>query len=147
MSLACWGQDASDFLADCWKEKAIISCHFRARKCSTITPERSNPRSVSLSRPPWNKFPNWHCWGKGWKRRETNSPTESGMKACELQVNSGLNIMRQARDGPGLLSVGGPIETKQDFFPGFSRTVCMFPKRICSISVGLLVYVCGNVHR
>lgn len=58
---ACWGQDTPDFLSDCWKEKAIISCHFAVRKCSTITPERSNPRSVSLLLPPWNKRLKWHC--------------------------------------------------------------------------------------
>lgn len=65
---ACWGQDIPDFLADCWKEKAIISCHFRARKCSTITPEHNNPQSVSLLRPPGNKCLNWHCWKRRLKK-------------------------------------------------------------------------------
>lgn len=126
---AGWGQDTPDFLADRWKEIAMISCHFRARKCSTIRLERSNPQSVSLLLPPWNKSLNRCHWKPRLENRETNSLTVSGLKACELQVNSGLIIIRQARDGLAYYQWEGQMRPNRIFFPGFSRACVHVSKK------------------
>lgn len=133
---AGWGQDTPDFLADCWKEIAMISCHFRARKCSTIRPERSNPQSVSLLLPPWNKSLNRCHWKPRLAGKEGRQIAWQWVDWKHVNCRWTLDWLSYARQEMGWPTISGRAKWDQTgfLFPGFSRAACMFPKRICSIS-------------
>lgn len=83
---------------------------------------------------------------QGWRRRETNSQTVSALKACELQVNSGLIIIRQARDGLAYYQWEGQMGPNRIFSQGSAALRACFQKGSAQF-LGLFAYVCGNIHR
>lgn len=136
---AGWGQDTPDVLADCWKEIAMISCHFRARKCSTIRPERSNPQSVSLLLLPWNKSPNWRRW-KQRLEKEERQIARQWVDWKHVNCRWTLDWLSYARQEMGWPAISGRAKWDQTgFFPRVQL-------RCMHVSKKDLLNFCGSVH-